>query len=63
LLSLRVDDTTRRYTPKLSWKEIFELYRLTMPEDPPKNFKGESYNIAPTDVTPIIRPAGSAASL
>jgi hypothetical protein len=33
-----------RYTHKLSWKQIVELYRLTMPEEPPENFRGESYN-------------------
>jgi putative SOS response-associated peptidase YedK len=48
-----------RYTHKLTWKQIVELYRLTLPEEPPENFKGESYNVAPTDVMPIVRPAGN----
>jgi putative SOS response-associated peptidase YedK len=52
-----------RYTHKLSWKQIVELYRLTMPEEPPENFEGESYNVAPTDVMPIIRPAGNGREL
>ena len=46
-----------RYTFKLSWKQIVELYRLTLPEEPPP--LRESYNVAPTDVMPIIRPAGN----
>ena len=46
-----------------SWKQIVELYRLTMPEEPPENFKGESYNVAPTDVMPIVRPAGNGREL
>jgi putative SOS response-associated peptidase YedK len=52
-----------RYTHKLSWKQIVELYRLTLPEEPPENFKGESYNVAPTDVMPIVRPAGNGREL
>jgi putative SOS response-associated peptidase YedK len=52
-----------RYTHKLSWKQIVELYRLTLPEEPPESFKGESYNVAPTDVMPIIRPAGNGREL
>jgi putative SOS response-associated peptidase YedK len=52
-----------RYTHKLSWKQIVELYRLTVPEVPPEKFKGESYNVAPTDVMPIVRPAGNGREL
>jgi putative SOS response-associated peptidase YedK len=52
-----------RYTHKLSWKQIVELYRLTMPEQPPENFIGESYNVAPTHVMPIVRPAGNGREL
>src|SRR5215813_8077827 len=52
-----------RYTHKLSWQQIVELYRLTLPEQPPESFKGESYNVAPTDVMPIIRPAGNGREL
>jgi hypothetical protein len=29
-----------RYTHKLSWKQIVEFYRLTIPEEPPENFNG-----------------------
>jgi putative SOS response-associated peptidase YedK len=52
-----------RYTHKLSWQQIVELYRLTLPEEPPANFRGESYSVAPTDVMPIIRPAGNGREL
>jgi putative SOS response-associated peptidase YedK len=52
-----------RYTHKLSWKQIVELYRLTLPEEPPENFGGPSYNVAPTHVMPIIRPAGNGREL
>jgi putative SOS response-associated peptidase YedK len=34
-----------------------------MPEEPPENFKGESYNVAPTDVMPIVRPSGNGREL
>jgi putative SOS response-associated peptidase YedK len=52
-----------RYTHKLSWKQIVELYRLTMPAEPPENFEGESCNVAPSHVMPIIRPAGNGREL
>jgi len=45
-----------RSTHKLSWKQIVELYPLTLPEQPPENFVGESHNVAPTHVMPIVRP-------
>jgi putative SOS response-associated peptidase YedK len=47
-----------RYTFRLSWQEIVNLYRLTLPEEPPEKL-GPSYNVAPTHVMPIIRPAGN----
>jgi putative SOS response-associated peptidase YedK len=47
-----------RYTYKLTWAEIVALYRLTLPEEPPERLK-PSYNVALTDVMPIIRPAGN----
>ena len=47
-----------RYTYALTWKQIVELYRLTMPEGPPDGLI-ESYNVAPTHTMPIIRPAGN----
>ncbi|HZQ00356.1 MAG TPA: SOS response-associated peptidase [Reyranella sp.] len=56
-----------RYTYKLSWKQIVELYRLTMPDQPPQDRNGKllgpNYNTAPTHVMPIIRPAGNGREL
>ncbi len=37
---------------QLSWKQIAELSRV-----------GESYNVAPTNVMPIVRPAGNGREL
>jgi putative SOS response-associated peptidase YedK len=51
-----------RYTHKLTWEQIVKLYRLTLPEEPPEGLK-TSYNVAPTDVMPIIRPAGNGREL
>jgi putative SOS response-associated peptidase YedK len=51
-----------RYTYKLSWQQIVNLYRLTQPEAPPALLK-PSYNVAPTDLMPIIRPAGNGREL
>lgn len=51
-----------RYTYKLSWAEIVKLYRLTLPEEPPERLKA-SFNVAPTDVMPIIRRAGNGREL
>ena len=51
-----------RYTYKLSWAQIVSLYRLTLPEEPPELLK-PSYNVCPTDVMPIIRPAGNGREL
>jgi putative SOS response-associated peptidase YedK len=48
-----------RYTHKLTWAEIVKLYQLTLPDQEPVGFKA-SYNVAPTDIMPIIRPAGAA---
>ncbi len=36
-----------RYTYKLTWREIVELYRLTLPEEPPAELR-PNYNVAPT---------------
>lgn len=38
-----------RYTHQLTWKQIVNLYRLTLPEEPPERL-GPSYNVAPTQV-------------
>ena len=48
-----------RYTYKLTWAEIVNLYRLTLPDEAPPGLK-PSYNVAPTNVMPIIRPATAA---
>ena len=45
-----------RYTHLLTWSQIVQLYRL------PKDLK-PSYNVAPTHVMPIIRPAGNGRDL
>jgi hypothetical protein len=51
-----------RYTHKLTWQQIVNLYRLTLPEEEPSGLR-QSYNVAPTDVMPIIRPAGNGREL
>lgn len=51
-----------RYTHKLTWQQIVSLYRLTLPDEPPDQF-GPNYNVAPTEVMPIIRPAGNGRAL
>ena len=51
-----------RYTHKLTWAEIVKLYQLILPDLEPAGFK-TSYNVAPTDVMPIIRPAGNGREL
>lgn len=56
-----------RYTYKLTWEQIVNLYRLTLPDEPPKDREGRAigpnYNVAPTQVMPIIRPAGNGREL
>src|SRR5262245_27544148 len=51
-----------RFTNKLIWLEIVGLYRLTLPEEAPPGLK-PSWNVAPTDVMPIVRPAGNGREL
>jgi len=51
-----------RYTYKLSWAEIVKLYRLTLPEEQPAGLR-PNYNVAPTQIMPIIRPAGNGREL
>jgi len=51
-----------RYTHNLTWQQIVELYRLTLPPEPPESLR-PSYNVAPTHVMPIIRPAGNGREL
>jgi len=47
-----------RYTYKLTWEQIVNLYRLTLPEQPPEKLR-PNYNVAPTHVMPIVRPSGN----
>ena len=51
-----------RYTYKLTWQQIVELYRLTMPDTEPEKLR-PNYNVAPTHVMPIIRPSGNGREL
>ena len=51
-----------RYTHKLTWAEIVKLYQLTLPNEEPIAFR-QSYNVAPTDVMPIISPHGNGLEL
>ena len=51
-----------RYTYRLTWAEIVELYRLTLPEEQPEGLK-PNWNVAPTHVMPIVRPAGNGREL
>jgi putative SOS response-associated peptidase YedK len=51
-----------RYTHLLTRAEIVNLYRLTLPEEPPEQLK-PNYNVPPTTVMPIIRPAGNGREL
>lgn len=51
-----------RYTYNMTWEQIVNLYRLTLPDDPPEKLT-PNYNVAPTQVMPIIRPAGNGREL
>ena len=51
-----------RYTYKLTWQQIVNLYRLTMPDAEPEKLR-PNYNVAPTTVMPIIRPSGNGREL
>ena len=51
-----------RYTHNLTWSQIVNLYRLTLPDEEPPELK-PSWNVAPTHVMPIIRPAGNGREL
>ena len=51
-----------RYTHLLTWSKIVELYRLTLPDEEPPGLK-PNYNVPPTTVMPIIRPAGNGREL
>ncbi|MCW5734044.1 MAG: SOS response-associated peptidase [Enhydrobacter sp.] len=47
-----------RYTFNLTWQDLVNLYRLTLPEEKPERLK-ENFNVAPTHVMPILRPHGN----
>lgn len=51
-----------RYTYNLTWEQIVNLYRLTIPEEKPEKLR-PNYNVAPTHVMPVIRPAGNGREL
>jgi hypothetical protein len=51
-----------RYTHLLTRSKIVELYRLTLPDEEPKGLT-PNYNVAPTTVMPIVRPAGNGREL
>jgi putative SOS response-associated peptidase YedK len=42
-----------RFTYRLTWREIYELYRLTVPESPGRNLQAR-YNICPTTTIDVI---------
>lgn len=44
-----------RYTYELNWGDVLGLYQLTLPKEPPDGL-GPTYNAAPTQMLPIIRP-------
>ena len=58
----RLTSMRGRYTYKLTWSQIVNLYRLTLPEEEQAGVR-PSYNVAPTHVMPIIRPAGNGREL
>ncbi len=49
-----------RFTHRLTWQDIVNLYRLILPLQPPSSF-APTYNAAPTQALPIIRPLGKGA--
>lgn len=51
-----------RYVLRLIWRDIRDRYRATLPDEPPEGLK-PSYNVAPTDAMPIIRPQGNGREL
>jgi putative SOS response-associated peptidase YedK len=44
-----------RYTNRLTWRQIVELYRLTAPEPSAAPNLPPRYNIAPTQEAPVVR--------
>jgi putative SOS response-associated peptidase YedK len=44
-----------RYTCELDWGEVVGRYQLTLPKTPPDGLR-PTYNAAPTQVLPMIRP-------
>lgn len=51
-----------RYTFNYTFSQIVGLYRLTLPDEEPEQVKA-SFNVPPTTVMPIIRPAGNGREL
>jgi putative SOS response-associated peptidase YedK len=62
MIGRHVGEVCKRYTHLLTWSEIVNLYRLTLPEEEPKGLT-PNYNVAPTNVMPIVRPAGNGREL
>jgi putative SOS response-associated peptidase YedK len=48
------------HTHNLTWQQIVNLYRLTLPDEEPLK---PSWNVTPTHVMPLIRPAGNGREL
>jgi putative SOS response-associated peptidase YedK len=46
-----------RFTHRLTWQDIVNLYRLTLPRQSPPGL-APTFNAAPTQILPIIRPLG-----
>jgi putative SOS response-associated peptidase YedK len=46
-----------RFTRLYSWKQLYELMGLTTPSQDP--FAAPAYNVAPTDLSPVVRAAPS----
>jgi putative SOS response-associated peptidase YedK len=53
-----LSDICGHYTHKLTWQQIVNLYRLTLPEEPPEQLRS-NFKVAPTHVMPLIRPTGN----
>jgi len=52
-----------RFTHRLTWQQLYDLYRLTAPRPDPRQREPDlkpRYNVAPTQMVPIVRldPAG-----
>jgi len=45
-----------RYTNALTWRQIVELYRITQPGPEAAPNLAPRYNLAPTQIAPVVRP-------